>query len=187
MDWVNLQRLPGNSLPYPRYATEGSAGLDLAACLTRPCYEIRPDEKEPQHAVTKRKFLTLSDGFRHYLNDEIVGYESAVLRLEPNEIVMVPLGWHTRFDESLVMKVYPRSGQSLRGICLANGVAVIDSDYNDLEVFALLTNRSNAPQLIRHGERIVQAILEPFARVVVTNGDNGPAVRRSGGFGSTKS
>lgn len=36
-EWLNLERLPENDLPLPRYESGHSAGVDFSACLTRPC------------------------------------------------------------------------------------------------------------------------------------------------------
>jgi dUTP pyrophosphatase len=41
---LRVQRLAGNDLPLPTYATEGAAGMDLRACLPGGPVEIPPGE-----------------------------------------------------------------------------------------------------------------------------------------------
>ena len=37
---LNLEQLPKNDLPLPKYESEHSAGIDFSACLTRPCRHV---------------------------------------------------------------------------------------------------------------------------------------------------
>lgn len=106
--------------------------------------------------------------------------------IQPGQTKFFPLGFATEFDESLVALVFARSGLATkRGINLANGVAVIDSDYRGEWVVAL-HNNGVANQEIEPGERIAQMLLihkeVPSFDVVEELTDTN---RGTGGFGST--
>ena len=89
-----------------------------------------------------------------------------------------------------VMLVYSRSGHGFNhAVRLANCVGVIDSDYRG-EVKVMLTcdnDQDDAPPLkVNPGDRIAQALVLPFPRVVFEEVTELSATARSqGGFGST--
>lgn len=79
-----------------------------------------------------------------------------------------------------VLKIYPRSSLAIkRGITLANGVAIIDSDFKD-EIVLSIVNTVAESVTIKKGERIAQGIFQKF----LTCGDE-PSNIRAGGIGST--
>jgi dUTP pyrophosphatase len=111
--------------------------------------------------------------------------ETAIL--EPGDVALVPTGVSLHLDDpNLVAKIYARSGLSIKhGICLANGVGVIDSDYQD-EIYVGLANHSSSPFEIEDGMRIAQMLFE----IVVHPDfdwveDFSEETAREGGFGST--
>ena len=74
-----------------------------------------------------------------------------------------------------------------RGLMLAQGIAVIESDYadnisNDGTLGFMLYNHSNAEIVINKGDKIGQAW---FAKFLVTDDDVATDAVRTGGFGST--
>lgn len=82
---------------------------------------------------------------------------------------------------NIVYMLFIRSSLSFkRGLSLANGVGVIDSDYKD-EVKVMLTNHSKEPQCIVKGERIAQIVPMRYVQGFFEVEDN----ERQGGFGST--
>ena len=85
-----------------------------------------------------------------------------------------------------VALVFARSGLGIKqGVCLANGVGVIDSDYRG-ECFVALHNDSNEERTVRHGDRVAQLVLLPFLPMEFEQVDTLPeTVRGEGGFGST--
>lgn len=113
-----------------------------------------------------------------FLNEDVV--------IQPNETVKIPTGFCTSFRRDYVALIYSRSGWATKkGLVVAQGVGVIDSDYRG-EWFIPLYNRSNEPQLIRSGDRIAQLIMQPVCKmkaIEVTEVDETP--RDIGGFGST--
>ncbi len=188
--FLNLERLPDNNLPMPRYGTPHSAGIDFAACLTRQCMLVEPG------TGNKTKFWLDSD--RAASNQMVttqpknVDPSKLVLVIQPGETILVPLGFKCSFDTSCVLTMYVRSSVGLRGIVLGNGTGIIDPDYRG-ELFAALINRvenSMRPRMltgieIKHGERIVQGVLTHFSHGIVRESKVDETVRGEGGMGST--
>lgn len=85
-----------------------------------------------------------------------------------------------------VALVFARSGLSIkRGIALANGVGVIDSDYRG-EIRVGLVNRSGEDFVVSTGDRIAQLVVMPVAAARFVETDALDATDRGeGGFGST--
>jgi dUTPase len=69
---------------------------------------------------------------------------------------------------------------------MANGVAVIDSDYVE-ETFVMLLNGSDNVVFVADGDRVAQASLEEAKRLVLEETPNRPQQKtdRNGGLGST--
>lgn len=107
--------------------------------------------------------------------------------LEPGAVTLVPTGIAIELEScDYVAYLFPRSGLSVKhGICLANTVGVIDSDYRG-EVCAALINTSHTAYTITPGERVAQMVISPVIipeiRIVDELADS---ERGAGGFGST--
>ena len=73
-----------------------------------------------------------------------------------------------------------------KGLVLANGVGVIDSDYFE-ESFIDLHNISDSLVMIEAGERLAQCRLEKVLNTKLVEVDTPPSQKtsRNGGFGST--
>lgn len=83
------------------------------------------------------------------------------------------------------LKMYSRSGHGLKyNVCLANGTGIIDSDYRD-ELKVIIINHGVEPFLVKHGDRIAQAMLVPVEQVEFEEVDSLSETERLGGFGST--
>lgn len=109
------------------------------------------------------------------------------ITLAPQQLVIVPTGIAIELpDNGCAAFLYARSGLGVKhGICLANGVGVIDSDYRG-EVCAGLCNVSDKPYVIAPGERIAQMVIAPvFTPDVVEVSELSDTERGAGGFGST--
>ena len=85
-----------------------------------------------------------------------------------------------------VALVFARSSMGVKkGICLANGVGVIDSDYRG-EIMVALHNSGDSDYTIQPGDRIAQLMLTPVIQASVTLVDElDDTARGAGGFGST--
>ena len=101
---------------------------------------------------------------------------------------VIGTGLSFEIPEGHVMRVYSRSGHGFKyGVTLANSVGVIDSDYRGEVKVRLICNTIRQPELVvRVGDRIAQAIIEPIPRVEFELADElSETERGSGGFGST--
>ena len=82
------------------------------------------------------------------------------LTLAPMQRALVPTGLAIELPgPACVALVYARSGLSIKhGLCMANGVGVIDSDYRG-ELRVPMVNLSNEPYTIQPGERVVTVLV----------------------------
>lgn len=85
-----------------------------------------------------------------------------------------------------VALVFARSGLGIKkGVCLSNGVGVIDSDYRG-EIAVGLVNLSGEDYTVQPGDRIAQLMVVPVVQPTVTLADElDETDRGSGGLGST--
>ena len=135
----------GDTVSKPFYATSGSAGMDLSACLAEP--------------------VTIKKG----------------------EIKLIPTGIAISLPSNeYVAYIYARSGLACKkGICLANSVGVVDSDYRG-EIKCALINLGQEDFTVNHGDRIAQLVIAPVCVAEIAEcEDLDDTVRGAGGFGST--
>lgn len=107
--------------------------------------------------------------------------------LAPGQLAVVPTGIAIELpDNGCAAFLYARSGLGVKhGICLSNGVGVIDSDYRG-EVCVGLCNVSDRPYVIEPGERVAQMVVAPvFTPDIEEVTALGGTQRGEGGFGST--
>ncbi|MEE1318837.1 MAG: dUTP diphosphatase [Ruminococcus sp.] len=143
---LKIKKLRPNA-KVPKRATNGSAGMDLYACV--------------EESIT----------------------------LAPGQLAIVPTGIAIELpDSSCAAFLYARSGLGVKhGICLSNGVGVIDSDYRG-EICAGLCNVSDKPYVIEPDERVCQMVIAPvLTPEIIEVGDLNDTERGEGGFGSTGS
>jgi dUTP pyrophosphatase len=112
---------------------------------------------------------------------------SVDMTIAPREVTLVPTGLVIAVPAGYFLGVFARSSTPLkRGLMVANGVGVVDSDYCGptdeikIEVF----NFTDAPVQVRRGDRLAQGILIPYVRAEWTEAAAADAPSR-GGFGST--
>ena len=154
----------------PNFATEGSACFDFYSCLypfkSIKVYNYR---NEPEEIKVQYDFIIV----------------------EPEDRILIPTGVCADIPENHCIKVYSRSGISLKsGLILTNGVGVVDSDYTD-EIFISMTNISSEIVIIHSDSRIAQGELVPTIKTVITEFETVDFTtlpkkgKRIGGFGST--
>jgi len=157
----------------PEMATPGSACFDLRCYLgTKKIVDCVDDRG--------RKVLTpVIDGL-------VDGEQCRYMSILPGHTVMIPTGIILDIPDGHVVKIYGRSGLSMRGLPLANSVGIIDSDYRE-EIFVLLRNTNKSNAIIQHNQRVAQMSLEEvYAINLVERSDKPDRIgSRSGGFGST--
>lgn len=108
------------------------------------------------------------------------------VRLEPGEVLMVPLGFAAEIPPGMAALVLSRSGLGARqGIVVAQGVGLIDSDYRG-EWRVPLRNLSSEAYTVFPGERVAQAVFLPAAGAAFEEvPELTESERGAGGFGST--
>jgi len=108
------------------------------------------------------------------------------LLLQPLERKLIPTGLFIELPHGFEAQIRPRSGLAIKqGITCLNSPGTVDSDYRG-EIKVILINLSNESQLVQHGDRIAQMVINA---VVVAN-LNLVAIlndthRGDGGFGHT--
>jgi len=112
---------------------------------------------------------------------------SADLTVDPGAIVLVPTGLVVDVPPGHFLGIFARSSTPLKkGLVVANGVGVLDSDYcgptDELKIQVM--NVTKSPVEIRAGDRLAQGVVIPFARADLEDGDGATSPSR-GGFGST--
>ena len=112
---------------------------------------------------------------------------SADLTVAPGAIVLVPTGLVVEVPVGHFLAIFARSSTPLKkGLVVANGVGVLDSDYcgptDELKIQVM--NVTKAPVDIKSGDRLAQGVVMPYARVDLEDSDGATAPSR-GGFGST--
>lgn len=107
--------------------------------------------------------------------------------LAAGERALIPTGLAIALpDPGYVALVFARSGLGIKkGICLSNGVGVIDSDYRG-EIGVGLVNLSGESYTIQPGDRIAQLMVVPVVQPTLTFADTLDETERgAGGLGST--
>ncbi len=112
---------------------------------------------------------------------------SADVTVQPGEFALVPTGLVIAVPPGHFLGVFARSSTPLkRGLMVANGVGVVDSDYcgpGD-EIKIQVINVTQAPVEVRRGDRLAQGVILAYARAEWEEEASLVAATR-GGFGST--
>ena len=113
--------------------------------------------------------------------------EDTVLTIAPGARALIPTGLSISPESTDVVAVIAgRSGLGVKkGVSLANGIGVIDSDYRG-EIQVCLINRGDEPFEVRRGDRIAQMMFLPVLSAAFLPVDSlDETDRGTGGFGST--
>lgn len=113
--------------------------------------------------------------------------EGEVLTIGVGQRAMVPTGLSISPEtEHVVAVIAARSGLGTKkGVCLSNGIGVIDSDYRG-EILVGLVNHGSEPFEVRRGDRIAQMMFLPVMQATFTVTDELDQTERGvGGFGHT--
>lgn len=106
--------------------------------------------------------------------------------LQPLQRTLIPTGLFVEIPLGYEIQIRPRSGLAIKqGITCLNTPGTIDSDYRG-EIKVILINLSSEEQVISHGDRIAQMIVQrtekaEFEQVEFLN----ETERATGGFGHT--
>jgi dUTP pyrophosphatase len=112
---------------------------------------------------------------------------SADMTVQPGEVALVPTGLVIEVPAGHFLGIFARSSTPLkRGLMVANGVGVVDSDYcgprDEIKIEVL--NFTAAPVVIQRGDRLAQGVLIPCTRAEWREHDR-PSQPTRGGFGAT--
>jgi dUTP pyrophosphatase len=103
------------------------------------------------------------------------------------QVVLVPTGLVIAVPPNHFLGIFARSSTPLkRGLIVANGVGIVDSDYcGPLDEIKLeVLNFTAEPVTIRRGDRLAQGVILPYARVEWEE-CAAPTEPTRGGFGAT--
>jgi dUTP pyrophosphatase len=127
----------------------------------------------------------------HYATSGSAGMDiranlQAPISLQPLERTLVPTGLFIELPEGFEAQIRPRSGLAIKqGITCLNTPGTIDADYRG-EIKVILINLSKEEQMIQHGDRIAQMVIQKVEQVswhqveALTETE-----RNAGGFGHT--
>ncbi len=107
--------------------------------------------------------------------------------IRPGQLVKIPTGIAIELpSQELAAFLFARSGLGVKhGICLSNGVGVVDSDYRG-EICVGLCNVSDEEYTIMPDERIAQMVIMPvFCAEFIQADSLSDTQRGKGGFGSS--
>ena len=125
-----------------------------------------------------------------YQTDGAAGFDlaaSADLTIGPGEVALVPTGLVIEVPAGHFLGVFARSSTPLkRGLMVANGVGIVDSDYcgPEDEIRVQVLNITQAAVEVRRGDRLAQGVILPYVRATWQETDS-PSRPSRGGFGST--
>lgn len=108
------------------------------------------------------------------------------MSIAPHSVVYIPLNIALQFSDEYWAMLAARSSLHKKGLMLANGVGVGDSDYcgDGDEYKAAVLNFTDKEVLVEKGERVAQLILLKKKQVEFVEQDKFETEDR-GGFGST--
>lgn len=161
----------------PEYGSDLASGFDLFACLEglqrNSYFEGIPWENYNSFTLENR----VHNG-DFYTKDYVC--------ILPGKTRVIPVGFRIELPEGYGMFVLPRSGISLRtGLRVSNSPGLIDADYRGV-VGVLCWNSSDSPLVIRHGDKIAQAVIMETPKINLLAQDSLSETNRGeGGFGST--
>lgn len=121
---------------------------------------------------------------------EDLQYKASV-EVANGDTVTFNTGLQFEIPEGYVMMIYSRSGHGFNNsVRLSNCVGVIDSDYRGEVKVKLIGdfNNGDKPLIVKHGDRIAQAMIIPVNKAVFEDVDELTKTERGiAGFGSTGS
>ena len=111
---------------------------------------------------------------------------SESMELKPLERTLVPTGLFMEIPVGFEAQIRPRSGLAIKqGLTCLNTPGTIDADYRG-EIKIILINLSNETQVIHHGDRVAQMVIQKVEKVIWKIAEALEETQRSaGGFGHT--
>mgnify|MGYP003306895346 CR=1 FL=1 len=105
----------------------------------------------------------------------------------PGETKTIFLNVKAYFNDDEALFLATTSGMGKKGVCLSQGIRVIESDYadnvsNDGNLGFMLYNHGEQDYVVKRGDKIGQCWFQKF---LVVDNEVAPTAVRTGGFGST--
>ena len=143
-------------------------------------------------AEIKVKVLnTSANALPEYATEDSAGMDlranlTEPLTLKPMQRALVPTGLSIELPKGFEGQVRPRSGLAIKqGLTCLNAPGTIDADYRG-EINIILINLSQEDQVIQHGDRIAQLVVQQYSRISWTVVEELSSTKRAaGGFGHT--
>ncbi|MBR0127175.1 MAG: dUTP diphosphatase [Firmicutes bacterium] len=139
----------------------------------------------------KIKIKSLSGRMPAYETEGSAGMDIRAYLDEPvtigaGERELIHTGLFMEIEPGFEVQIRARSGLALKqGICLANGIGTIDSDYRG-EVCVILANFGREAFVVKDGDRIAQMVVMKYETAEIEASDElAETDRGSGGFGHT--
>ena len=134
--------------------------------------------------------LTPAVALPSYQTTGAAGFDLAAsedMTIAPGDVALVPTGLVIEVPANHFLGVFARSSTPLkRGLMVANGVGIVDSDYcgprDEIKIQVL--NFTSAPVAVQRGDRLAQGVILPYTRVEWQERD-APVQPTRGGFGAT--
>ena len=106
--------------------------------------------------------------------------------LKPLQRALIPTGIFIEIPGGYEVQIRPRSGLAIKhGITCLNTPGTIDADYRG-EIKVILINLSQEEQVIQHGDRIAQLVVQQVEQAVWKPVEELESTERNaGGFGHT--
>ena len=124
-------------------------------------------------------------------SDEAAGWDlyvpkNQIFSISPHSTQLISLDLSIALPKGTFGAIFARSGLSIKkGLKLANGVGVIDSDDRG-NIGVALYNDTDQTQVVQGGDRIAQLIVVPYIPITFDEVESLDATNRgTGGFGST--
>ncbi len=137
-------------------------------------------KKLDKHAKEPVRSTQHSAGLDVFSNETVI--------IDPHETVIIPTGLAMTTEDGedgseWFVAMHIRSSLAVKGLQLANGVAVIDKDYKD-EIKVIMYNSTNEMVIVEKGKKIAQMIVMAHYSYVA-KGVTFKYDTRIGGLGST--
>lgn len=150
----------------PVRATDSSAGYDLFVYLRGRAVRVRRGDGTLEEC-------------------RMIDNPGASIEVGAGEAALLPLGFKARLPRGLEAQIRIRSSWAFKGgLILPNAPGTIDADYPD-EWMVLVQCTTSVPTVIRHADRIAQAVLARHEVADWIPGKVSTSTDRTGGFGST--
>lgn len=156
-----------------------------------PGEQIKLNTFERMANIKVKVLNTSTNALPEYATEDSAGLDlranlTEPLTLKPMQRTLVPTGISIELPKGYEGQIRPRSGLAIKqGLTCLNSPGTIDADYRG-EINVILINLSQEEQVIEHGDRIAQLVVQQYSRIGWDPVEQLSTTQRaSGGFGHT--